>query len=202
VRRPPGDRRASDRVRAGGHVSARRAAPPGEASRTSQRRTSAERATVPRTARRLVPDEAVSVWLRLLKVKALLERDVRRQLDGFTLPQFDVLNQLTRRPEGMTFVELSREMLVTAGNLTGIVDRLERDGLVHRGLHPEDRRAFRLTLTSRGQKAVTRAVGVHNAAVARRMALLPRQDLRRLREILGRLRDALEQGPTERPIRR
>jgi DNA-binding MarR family transcriptional regulator len=164
--------------------------------------TPARRATRPTKPEPVAPGEAVSVWLRLLKVKALLERDVRRRLDGFTLPQFDVLNQLARRPQGMTFVELSRQLLVTAGNLTGIADRLERDGLVRRGPHPEDRRAFKLTLTARGRKAVTRAVSVHNDAVTRLMALLPRNDLRRLRALLGQLRDALETGATRRPARR
>jgi DNA-binding MarR family transcriptional regulator len=133
------------------------------------------------------------VWLRLLKVKALLERDIRRALDGFTLPQFDVLNQLARGPEGITFVELSRQLLVTAGNLTGIVDRLERDGLVLRQRHPADGRAFRLTLTPRGWHAVRAARPAHHAAVARLMAALPRRDLRTLRSLLGRLRERLEE---------
>lgn len=136
---------------------------------------------------------AVSAWLRLLKVQALLEREVRRELgNGFTLPQFDVLNQLARRPDGMTFVELSRQLLVTAGNLTGIVDRLEREKLVRRGPHPADRRAIRLTLTPRGWKAVSATVPPHHAAIARLMASLSRRDLQTLRILLGRLRDRLE----------
>jgi DNA-binding MarR family transcriptional regulator len=136
---------------------------------------------------------AVSAWLRLLKVQALLEREVRRELgDGFTLPQFDVLNQLARRPDGMTFVELSRQLLVTAGNLTGIVDRLERDGLVRRTPHPADRRAVRLTLTARGTRAVRATVPQHHRVIARLMGDLSQRDLRALRALLGRLRDRLE----------
>lgn len=141
--------------------------------------------------------EAVSVWLRLLKVQALLEREVRRAIGGgFTLPQFDVLNQLARQPDGMTFVDLSRQLLVTAGNLTGIVDRLERDGLVLREPHPADRRAYRLTLTARGEKAVAEAVPLHHAAITRLLGTLPARDLERLRDLLGRLRDGLERGLT------
>lgn len=136
---------------------------------------------------------AVSAWLRLLKVQALLEREIRKELgNGFTLPQFDVLNQLARRPDGMTFVELSRQLLVTAGNLTGIVDRLQSEGLVRRAPHPEDRRAIRLTLTPRGWKAVSTAVPTHHGAIARLMATLSPRELQTLRTLLGRLRDRLE----------
>lgn len=136
---------------------------------------------------------AVSAWLRLLKVQALCEREIRRTLgDGFTLPQFDVLNQLARRPEGMTSVELARQLVTTAGNLTGIVDRLEREGLVRRTPHPADRRAVRLTLTARGRRVVRAAVPTHHRTVARLMAALPRRDVERLRALLGRLRDRLE----------
>lgn len=118
---------------------------------------------------------------------------MRRALgEGFTLPQFDVLNQLARRRDGMTFIELSRQLLVTAGNLTGIVDRLAREGFVRRGPHPHDRRAVRLTLTARGENAVRMAVRVHHRAVTGLMSALSRRDLHQLRRLLGRLRDRLE----------
>ena len=70
---------------------------------------------------------ALSAWVRLLKAHGLILREVRRALPGtLTLPQFDVLAQLYRRPDGMTPGELTRELLVTAGNVTGIVRYLER----------------------------------------------------------------------------
>ena len=138
----------------------------------------------------------MSAWLRLLKVQALLEREVRRELGaGFTLPQFDVLNQLARRPDGMTFVELSRQLVVTAGNLTGIVGRLEREHMVRRAPHPRDRRAFRLTLTARGARAVRARVPAHHRVIAERLAALSARDVRTLRALLGRLRDQLEASP-------
>lgn len=146
-----------------------------------------------RPAPRAAQQVAVSAWLRLLRVEALLEREVRRGLgDGFTLPQFDVLNQLARRPDGMTFVELSRQLLVTAGNLTGIVDRLERQRLVRRAPHPADRRAIRLTLTPRGWKAVSASLPTHHGVIARLLGTISRRDLTTLRAVLGRLRDGLE----------
>ena len=108
---------------------------------------------------------AVSTWLRLLHGYALIERELRRAVaEHCTFPQFDVLSQLDREPAGLTFVELSRRLLVTAGNLTGIVDRLHAEGLVRRAVHPADRRAFRLTLTPKGRRLVRRAQGRHHRA--------------------------------------
>ncbi len=146
---------------------------------------------------------ALSAWLRLLKIKALVEREIRRGLgDGLTLPQFDVLNQLARSPQGLTFVELSRQLLVTAGNLTGIVDRLVDLRLVRRAPHPDDRRAFSLTLTAKGRALVRARLPSHRRAVARLLAALPRRDVLRLRALLGRLRDGLEQRLTAEGGRR
>jgi DNA-binding MarR family transcriptional regulator len=132
---------------------------------------------------------AVSIWLRLLHGYALIERELRHAVaEHCTFPQFDVLNQLERERDGLTFVELSRRLLVTAGNLTGIVDRLHAEGLVRRAVHPADRRAFRLTLTPKGRRLVRRAQGRHHRALTALLAGVPDRDLRVLRRLLDRLR--------------
>lgn len=132
---------------------------------------------------------AVSTWLRLLHGYALIERELRRAVaEHCTFPQFDVLNQLERERDGLTFVELSRRLLVTAGNLTGIVDRLHAERLVRRAVHPADRRAFRLTLTPKGRRLVRRAQGRHHRALTALLAGVPDRDLRTLRRLLDRLR--------------
>jgi DNA-binding MarR family transcriptional regulator len=134
---------------------------------------------------------AVSTWLRLLHGYALIERELRRAVaEHCTFPQFDVLNQLERERDGLTFVELSRRLLVTAGNLTGIVDRLHAEGLVRRAVHPADRRAFRLTLTPKGRRLVRRAQGGHHRALTALLAGVPDRDLRVLRRLLDRLRSS------------
>ena len=134
---------------------------------------------------------AVSTWLRLLHGYALIERELRRAVaEHCTFPQFDVLNQLERERDGLTFVELSRRLLVTAGNLTGIVDRLQTEGLVRRAVHPSDRRAFRLTLTPKGRRLVRRAQGRHHRALTALLAGVPDRDLRVLRRLLDRLRSS------------
>jgi DNA-binding MarR family transcriptional regulator len=108
-----------------------------------------------------------------------------------TLPQFDVLAQL-HRGGPMTPRELTRELLVTAGNLTGIVERLVRMGLVSRHPVPEDGRAVRVQLTPRGQKLMARALPRHRRDVAALLSVLPAAELRQLRLLLGTLGEELE----------
>lgn len=135
---------------------------------------------------------ATSVWLRLLKAHGLMLREVRRRVPPpLTLPQFDVLAQLHRRGP-MTPRELTRELLVTAGNLTGIVERLVRMGLVSRHRVPEDGRAVRVRLTPRGHKLMARALPRHRRDVAALLSVMPPAGLRRLRALLGTLGAGLQ----------
>jgi DNA-binding MarR family transcriptional regulator len=145
-------------------------------------------------------DDAVSVWLRLLKAHGLLLREVRRRVpDPLTLPQFDVLAQLHRRGDGMTSGELTRELVVTAGNLTGIIDRLVRMELVGRHSVPGDRRAVRLRLTPRGRRLMRSAIPRHRREVASLFSVLPEEELRRLRRLLGDLGHGLQEKVEGRP---
>ena len=140
-------------------------------------------------------DLAVSVWIRLLKAHGLMMREVRRRVpESLTLPQFDVLAQLARHEDGMTHGELTRELLVTAGNVTGIVDRLEALGLVERRPVPEDRRTVRLRLTPRGRHLTQRAIPRHKKEVTSLLEGVSESDLARLRDLLGTVARALEEG--------
>ncbi len=141
------------------------------------------------------PDDqlAASVWVRLLKAHGLLLREVRRRVPPeLTLPQFDVLAQLYRRAEGMTPGELTRELLVTAGNVTGIVARLEALGLVERRPVPEDRRTVRLRLTPRGRRAMRQAIPRHRRELGALLAAVDAPRLESLRDLLGELSRSLE----------
>ena len=135
---------------------------------------------------------AVSLWLRLLAAHNLILREVRRGIGGATtLPQFDVLAQLDREPAGLTLSSLSHRLLVSAGNLTGIVARLERSGLVHRDGDPLDRRAFRVRLTARGRGLLAELLPRHAALVRWLFAELPAREQDELRARLARLADAV-----------
>lgn len=139
---------------------------------------------------------AVSVWVRLLKAHGLMLREVRRRVpETLTLPQFDVLAQLHRRPQGMTPRELTLELLVTAGNLTGVIARLSRLGFVERQPVPGDRRAVRIRLTERGRRVMRRAIPRHRRDVRRLLAHVRAPDLARLRDLLGTMSRALEARP-------
>ena len=78
---------------------------------------------------------ALKVWLRLLACSTQIETEIRKRLRsrfGITLPRFDYLAQLYRHPDGLRMNELSRYLMVTGGNVTGLTDELEKDGLVQR----------------------------------------------------------------------
>ena len=95
------------------------------------------------------------LWLRLLTCTTLIETEVRRRLrDNFdiTLPRFDLLAQLERSPNGMTLGELSQRMMVSNGNITGLVDRLVAQDLISRKAAPNDRRVQIVKLTAEGRR--------------------------------------------------
>ena len=151
------------------------------------------------------PDAALaaSTWLRLLKVHGLVLQKVRRAVPaGLTLPQFEILAQLARREEGMTPGELTRELLVTAGNVTGIVERLVEQRLVARRPVPEDRRAVRIRLTPRGRRLIEAALPRHREELASVFASIPAAELGRLRELLGRAGRALQPTPPDQEAHR
>jgi len=98
--------------------------------------------------------DELRLWLRLFTCKEVIESEVRRRLrDTFeiTLPRFDLLAQLERTPKGMTLGELSQRMMVSNGNVTGVVDRLVEQGLISRRPSPKDfrRHGFRRRSQSR-----------------------------------------------------
>jgi len=110
--------------------------------------------------------QAIKLWLRMLACTTRIENIVRQRLRsefGTTLPRFDLMAQLDREAEGLSMGELSARLMVTGGNVTGIVDQLEGEGLVVREDHPTDRRAFRVRLTAAGRRQFRRMAAVHEA---------------------------------------
>lgn len=148
------------------------------------RRLRAPASTLRRASR--PTDVAVSTWVRLLKAHGLVLRELRRRMPPeLTLPQFDVLAQVGRERDGMTAGQLTRELLVTAGNVTGIVDRLEQLRLVQRRRVPEDRRVVRVRLTAQGRRLMDRVLPRHRREVEALLGALPTAQLAQLRDLLG-----------------
>jgi len=93
------------------------------------------------------------LWLRLLTCANMIETEVRSRLRAeydVTLPRFDLMAQLEKSPDGLTMSELSRRLMVSNGNITGIVDRLVAEKLITRTPNPNDRRAQFVRLTRGG----------------------------------------------------
>jgi len=111
----------------------------------------------------------LKLWLRMLSCTVRVENTIRSRLRttfGITLPRFDLMAQLERYPEGLRMGELSKRMMVTGGNVTGIADQLEREELVVRVPDPQDGRAFMLKLTPRGRTVFVEMAAVHEGWVA------------------------------------
>lgn len=139
--------------------------------------------------------DSVRTHLRIATCYNLLMREARQRIAtrwSLTLPQFDVLAELARADAGgFTFVELSRLLLVTSGNLTGIVDRLEQQKLVLRRPDARDRRVIRVALSDKGRRVTDEVLPAHAADIEEILSFMPRATLVQLSDLLGRLRDGL-----------
>jgi DNA-binding MarR family transcriptional regulator len=134
---------------------------------------------------------ALRIWLRLLTCTQLIERRVRsglREEFGTTLPRFDLMAQLERHREGLKMNELSRLLMVTGGNITAIVDQLEKEGQVERLDDSADRRAFRIRLTRAGEKSFTEMARAHEQWVVELLAGLSRKEHDELLKLLAKLK--------------
>lgn len=108
------------------------------------------------------------LWVRLLRAVRVVEVDLRRRLRaefGETLPRFDVMAALARQKTGMTMTEVSRFLMVSNGNVTGIIDRLVTEGLVVRIANAKDRRATFVRLTPKGLRHFARMAEAHESWV-------------------------------------
>lgn len=139
----------------------------------------------------------LKLWLRLLTCSNLIESEVRARLRarfGTTLPRFDLLAQLDRAPDGLTMGELSSRLMVSNGNVTGLTDALEREGLVSRAPEPEDRRSLRIRLTPAGKGAFDAMTPVHEEWIEMMMNGLTRGEMAHLLELLGKLKHSVRRA--------
>ena len=147
-------------------------------------------------APRPAADEHLSLrlWLQLLVCSAMIERHVRERLrDRFdiTLPRFDMMAQLDREPKGLKMSELSRRLMVTGGNVTGLTDQLVAEGLVMRRGIPGDRRAYNIRLTPKGKRQFDAMAVEHEAWIVDLLDAVPPESREALHESLAQLKMAL-----------
>lgn len=134
------------------------------------------------------------VWLRLLTCTNLIDGHVRQRLRrefGTTLPRFDLMSQLDRAPDGLTMGELSRRLMVSNGNVTGLIDRLVGEGLVRRRRAPGDRRSQIVRLTDEGKRAFDSMTPAHQAWIEELLSGLGRREMVDIYEGLGALKTSL-----------
>lgn len=160
---------------------------------------------------------SLRLWLRLLACSTDIETEIRKRLRaqfGITLARFDYLAQLHRHPDGLRMSALSRYLMVTGGNVTGLADELEKEKLIDRVAEPHDRRSSRVSLTKKGRRLFDKLAVTHESWIAAMFAGMSPAEMRQMHELLGRLRvqlagQAVETAavtpastPTRRPVRR
>lgn len=133
--------------------------------------------------------DELRLWLRLLSCKVLIENEIRRRLrDNYdiTLPRFDLMAQLDKAPGGMKLGELSQRLMVSNGNITGLVDRLVTQGLLDRQPSPNDRRTQLVKLTAEGRRTFRAMAAAHENWIAELFADISKNEQETLMRLLGK----------------
>ncbi len=138
--------------------------------------------------------QELRLWLRMLSTTKLISQEVRRRLRkdfGATLSQFDLMAQLYREHDGLRLGELSKRTMVTNGNVTGLVERLETDGLVIRETPDDDRRVTVAKLTPRGTELFAAMAAAHEGWLRDMMADLDPAEIKALWSRIGAVKSSV-----------
>ncbi len=133
--------------------------------------------------------DTLRLWLRALSFTSMVEQRIRSLLHAdfdVTLPRFDVMAALYDAPAGLSMGEVSRRLMVSNGNVTGIVERLEREGLVWRRINPDDRRSQLVRLTDSGRTTFEEMAEAHERWVASMLSGLSEEEVEQLKYLLGK----------------
>ena len=144
---------------------------------------------------------ALRLWLRQLASTNLVEGHIRSRLRtqfDTTLPRFDLMAQLERSPNGLKMGELSKRMMVTGGNVTGITDQLVTEGHVVRDENPKDRRAFIVKLTPQGRELFAKMAIEHEKWVIEFFDGMKDLDRHQLHTLLASLKAHMTTIPPEK----
>jgi DNA-binding MarR family transcriptional regulator len=136
-------------------------------------------------------DQSLRLWLRLLTCTTMIERNVRERMRmrfDITLPRFELMAQLAGAPKGLRMSDLSRRLMVTGGNVTGLTDQLVAERLVVRGARPGDRRVYTVRLTARGRRQLELMKVEHDRWITDLLAGVPVEEREALHHLLGVLK--------------
>lgn len=137
--------------------------------------------------------EAVRTWLRILSCEIVVEQNLRSRFRSYfsrTLPQFDVLSELERADRPLAMSELSRELMVSNANVTGVIDRLEKSGLVERNRAKHDRRVLYIQLSKEGRRQFNKMAKHHERWVGELFGGLNEKEMSRLQSLLLKARQS------------
>ncbi len=135
--------------------------------------------------------QELRLWLRLLTCTQLIEKQIRTELRvqfDTTLPRFDLMAQLERNPDGLKMNDLSRRLMVSGGNVTGITDQLVAEALVERVVVDGDRRSFRIKLTDKGRTSFAEMAVQHENWIVEAFSGLTSTDITALHKLLGQVK--------------
>jgi len=141
---------------------------------------------------------SLKLWLRLLTCSSLIEKKLRDELRlsfDMTLPRFDFLSQLERAPDGLTMGELSKRMMVSGGNISGIAAQLVDEGLIDRCQVPNNRRTFIVTLTQKGRDEFETIAKAHERWVIEMLGQLDQDDVKQLMSLLLKVKNTVLTDP-------
>ncbi|MFN3347631.1 MarR family winged helix-turn-helix transcriptional regulator [Pseudorhodoplanes sp.] len=141
------------------------------------------------TPGRKKPHQDLCLWLRLLTLHKLIDNEMRRRLResyNMSLARFHLLAQLSVAPDGLRMGELSSRMMVTTGNVTGLTDELEADGLVERVVDPSNRRANLAYMTKKGRALFDEAAQMLEIWIEDFFSIYSSKDKQLLFDLLGK----------------
>ncbi len=138
--------------------------------------------------------DTLRLWLRALSFTSMVEQRIRSLLHAdfdVTLPRFDVMAALYDAPADLSMGEVSRRLMVSNGNVTGIVERLEREGLVWRRINPDDRRSQLVRLTDSGRTTFEEMAEAHEGWISSMLAGLSEEEVEQLKYLIGKAKQSV-----------
>jgi MarR family 2-MHQ and catechol resistance regulon transcriptional repressor len=132
--------------------------------------------------------EALKLWVVLARCFNSFAQNEAQHLKAFDLtpPQFGVLEALAHLGP-MKMCEIGSKLLMSGANVTGVVDRLEKKGLVRRVMDAEDRRLYLIHLTDAGSKLIAKIFPIHAGRIEAFTNALTSKDKRLLTDLLKKL---------------
>ncbi len=146
--------------------------------------------------------QEVRLWLRMLTSTTMIEKQIRERLRRefkTTLPRFDVMAALSRHQQGLRMGQLSRWLMVSNGNVTGIINRLAEEGLIRRRQRPDDKRSTYVALTDKGKRNFELMSARHEVWLKNFFADLSEADVLSLQDLLHRVKESVANNAEARP---